>query len=75
MIFGQMLNEEQIQVNQIDQPGSDVDVYVSYMDENLRQKEEMIKTMRNRLDKFKQHLLEEERLSQLFEERNKLVSN
>ena len=74
-VFGQMLNEEQIQVNQIDQPGSDVDVYVSYMDENLRQKEEMIKTMRNRLDKFKQHLLEEERLSQLFEERNKLVSN
>jgi kinesin family protein 2/24 len=70
-VFVQMLNEEMAQVNLIDQPGSDVDVYVSYMDENLRQKEEMIKTMRTRLDKFKHHLLEEERLSQIFEERNK----
>jgi len=67
-VLGQMLSEEKIQVNLIDQPGSDVDVYVSYMDENLRQKEEMIKGMRMRLDRFKQHLLEEERLSQLFEE-------
>ena len=67
-VLSQMLSEEKLQVNLIDQPGSDVDVYVSYMDENLRQKEEMIKNMRTRLDRFKHHLREEERLSQLFEE-------
>jgi kinesin family protein 2/24 len=67
-VLVQMLNEEMAQVNLIDQPGSDVDVYVSYMDENLRQKEEMIKGMRARIDRFKEHLQEEERLSQLFED-------
>jgi kinesin family protein 2/24 len=71
-VFVQMLNEEMTQVNLIDQPGSDVDVYVSYMDENLRQKEELLKAMRTKLDRFKHHLLEEERMSQLFESNRQL---
>ena len=74
-VFVQMLNEEMAQVNLIDQPGSDVDVYVSYMDENLRQKEEMVKGMRARLDRFKHHLLEEERMSQLFEQHRATAEN
>ena len=65
-VYVQMLHEEMEQVNLIDQPGSDVDVYVSYMDENLRQKEEMLRSLRTRLDRFKHHLLEEERMSRLF---------
>ena len=68
-VFVQMLNEEMSQVNLIDQPGSDVDVYVAYMDENLRQKEEMISSMRSKLDNFKNHLLEEEKLSRIFDSR------
>jgi kinesin family protein 2/24 len=68
-VFVQMLNEEMAQVNLIDQPGSDVDVYVAYMDENLRQKEEMISSMRSKLDNFKNHLLEEEKLSRIFDSR------
>lgn len=66
-VFVQMLNEETAQVNLIDQPGSDVDMYVAYMDENLRQKEEIVSTLRNRLEKFKTHLMEEERMSRLFD--------
>jgi kinesin family protein 2/24 len=72
-VFVQMLNEEMTQVNLIDQPGSDVDVYVSYMEENLRQKEELIRTMRSRLETFKHHLLEEEKMSQLFEQQTTTV--
>ena len=70
----EMLNEEMAQVNLIDQPGSDVDVYVAYMDENLRQKETLLTTMRSKLDRFKHHLLEEERMSLLFE-RNRRALN
>jgi kinesin family protein 2/24 len=66
-VLVQMMNEEMAQVDLIDQPGSDVDVYVSYMDENLKQKETMINSLRSKLDKFKKHLIEEERLSRLFE--------
>jgi kinesin family protein 2/24 len=66
-VFVQMLNEEAAQVNLIDQPGSDVDMYVAYMDENLRQKEEIVSTLRNRLEMFKTHLMEEERMSRLFD--------
>ena len=73
-VFVEMLNEEMAQVNLIDQPGSDVDVYVAYMDENLRQKETLLTTMRSKLDRFKHHLLEEERMSLLFE-RNRRALN
>lgn len=61
--FVQMLNEEMKQVNLIDQPGSDVDSYVRYMDENLASKEMLILNLRNQLAKFKQHLKQEEILS------------
>jgi len=71
-VFVQMLNEEMAQVNLIDQPGSDVDMYVAYMDENLRQKEEIVSTLRLRLDRFKEHLIEEERMSRLFEAKQRL---
>jgi hypothetical protein len=40
---------------------------VAYMDENLRQKEEIVSTLRNRLEMFKTHLMEEERMSRLFD--------
>jgi kinesin family protein 2/24 len=66
-VFVQMLTEETAQVNLIDQPGSDVDMYVAYMDENLKQKEEIVSALRNRLEKFKTHLMEEERMSRLFD--------
>ena len=64
--FVHMLNEEMAQVNRIDQPGSDVDQYVAYMDGNLAEKERLVSGMRARLAKFKQHLQDEELLSRAF---------
>ena len=60
-----LLNEEMAQVNLIDQPGSDVDKYVKYMDSNLARKEKQIFLMRAKLNLFKEHLNEEESLSVL----------
>ena len=71
-VFVQMLNEEMAQVSLIDQPGSDVDMYVAYMDENLRQKEEIVSTLRDRLNRFKSHLVEEEKMSRLFDAQHRL---
>ena len=67
--FSVMLNEEWKQVDQIDQPGSDVDAYVAYMDENLNEKETMIRALRTKLDRFKNQLDREEKLSRLFQDK------
>ncbi len=64
-----MLHEECQQVDLIDQPGSDVDAYVAYMDENLNEKESMIRTLRTKLDRFKNQLDREEKLSRLFQDK------
>ena len=56
------------QINRIDQPGSDVDVYVSYMSENLATKQKLIDSLRDQLLSFQNHLREEERLSRVFQQ-------
>jgi len=64
-----MMNEEMNHVDQIDQPGSDVDAYVAFMDENLNEKEEMIRDLRSKLNRFKSQLDREEKLSRLFQDK------
>jgi kinesin family protein 2/24 len=58
--FGEMINREISEVNRIDQPGSDVDVYVEFLDENLKVKELILGELRTKLDRFRNHLEEEE---------------
>jgi kinesin family protein 2/24 len=67
--FSDMINREMVEVDRINQPGSDVDVYVKFLDENLKIKETIVKDLRGKLDVFKSHLKEEENLSRVFQDR------
>ena len=64
-----MINEEMKHIDRIDQPGSDVDAYVAFMDENLNEKEKMVRDLRLKLDRFKSQLDREEKLSRLFQDK------
>ena len=70
-----MLTDEAKQVDLIDRPGSDVDAYVAYLDENLFEKETIVRELRTKLDAFKDQLNREEKLSRMFQDKtNKLNS-
>lgn len=55
-------------LHEVDKPGSDVDDYVTQLDEILAHKVDIISNLRNRLQNFKTHLKEEEVLSKKFYE-------
>ncbi len=63
------MNEEMNQIDRINLPGSDVDAYVAFMDENLNEKEQMIRQLRIELNKFKHLLDREEKLSRMFQDK------
>ena len=50
-------------LNEVDKPGSDVDVYADNLEAILTHKIEIISLLRDRMRRFKRHLREEEALS------------
>ena len=62
----QSLQDEMHQLDSIDQPGSDVDAYVEFLDRVLKQKSAALASLKERLDAFKLQLKEEERISRKF---------
>jgi len=51
-------------INEVDKPGSDIDIYVGKLDKVLEEKENRIKDLRNKLVKFSSMLKKEEMISQ-----------
>jgi kinesin family protein 2/24 len=57
-------------LNDVDQPGSAIEAYVTNLDMILVRKTQAIRTLRNKLATFQQHLREEEILSKSFKKKN-----
>lgn len=55
-------------LHEVDKPGSDVEVYVSSLDQILYHKMELITVLRQRLLTFHKHLKTEENLSKLYQQ-------
>ena len=53
-------------LHDVDKPGSDIDSYVNSLDNLLNKKLELINAMKPRITSFKEHLKEEESLSNQF---------
>ena len=51
-------------INEVDKPGSDIDIYVGHLDKILEEKENRIKELRAKLSKFNVMLKKEEMISQ-----------
>jgi len=62
----ELVKQEMILINEVDKPGSDIDIYVSSLDKLLKEKEEKIQGTRSRLKDFNNLLRDEEYLSQLY---------
>lgn len=61
-------------LNEIDRPGSDVDMYVDSLDAILAHKMDIISVLRNRIGSFKDHLKEEELMTKKFyQQRNEFI--
>ena len=59
----ELMKQEMELLNDVDQPQSTIDKYVTSLDCILVRKIQAIKSLRNKLAEFKQHLREEEILS------------
>lgn len=58
-----MVRREMALLTEVDQPGSAIDQYVDRLDQILRQKMDGILELKNKLDRFKEHLKQEEIMS------------
>jgi len=63
----ELMKQEMELLNDVDQPQSTIDKYVTSLDCILVRKIQAIKSLRNKLAEFKQHLREEEILSRSFQ--------
>ncbi|KAF4657698.1 Kinesin-like protein kif24 [Perkinsus chesapeaki] len=63
-----LVHQEMAEISTIDQPGSDIDQYVNFLNDNLERKQRLIEELRTRLARFQAHLREEEALSRRFHE-------
>merc|ERR1712060_334399 len=63
----ELIKEEMLHLNNVDRPGSDVDAYVTGLDNILKQKTKFISDIRQRVDTFKEHLQQEDSLSKKFQ--------
>ncbi|KAF4717221.1 Kinesin-like protein kif24 [Perkinsus olseni] len=63
-----LVHQEMAEISRIDQPGSDIDQYVNFLNDNLEKKQRLIDEIRARLTRFQAHLREEEALSRRFHE-------
>jgi len=62
----EIVKQEMTLINDVDKPGSDIDMYVKSLDKILQEKEERIRKVREKLFKFNKILREEEFLSQKY---------
>ena len=69
-----IVKEEMQLLNEVDKPGSDVEVYVKGLDRVLLKKMQIISDVRERLLSFYSHLKTEEHMSKLYE-RNQEEAN
>jgi hypothetical protein len=60
-------------INQVEKPGSDIEIYVNSMEKIFNQQLERINHMKNRLINFKSLLKEEEEISQKFIRLNEMM--
>ena len=66
-----MIKHEMSMLTEVDQPGSDVDHYAQELDKILSLKEDMIRSLREKVRSFNTHLREEEEMSKFFNELQK----
>mmetsp|Transcript_21370 Transcript_21370/g.46407 ORF Transcript_21370/g.46407 Transcript_21370/m.46407 type:complete len:187 (-) Transcript_21370:159-719(-) len=64
----ELIKEEMLHLNNVDRPGSDVDAYVTGLDQILAKKADYIGSIQKRLDVFKEHLQQEDALSKKFQQ-------
>ena len=69
-----IVKEEMTLLNEVDKPGSDVEVYARGLDRILLKKIQIISDLREKLLNFYSHLKTEEHMSKLYE-RNQELSN
>lgn len=69
-----IVKEEMTLLNEVDQPGSDVEVYARGLDNILLRKIQIMTDLRERLLSFYSHLKTEERISKLYERNQKLAA-
>lgn len=69
-----IVKEEMTLLNEVDKPGSDVEVYAKGLDKILLKKIQIISEIRERLLNFYSHLKTEEHMSKLYE-RNQEMAN
>lgn len=62
-------------INDVDQPGSDMESYINNLETSYNRQMEKINFMKTRLMNFKQLLKEEELLSQKFVKANEMWNN
>ena len=62
-----IVKEEMTLLNEVDKPGSDVEVYAKGLDKILLKKIQIISEIRERLLNFYSHLKTEEHMSKLYE--------
>eukprot|EP00762_Andalucia_godoyi_P005031 ANDGO_01444.mRNA.1 Kinesin-13A len=65
-IIMELMRTEMKLLNDVDQPGSAIDEYVTNLEQVLDRKLEVIQTLKTRLTEFQKHLREEEMLSRSF---------
>lgn len=64
-----LVKEEMVYINHVDRPGSDVDAYVAGLDHILNLKTQYVDEIRKKVNRFQDHLREEDALSKKFQER------
>lgn len=62
-----LVKQEMVLLNEVDKPGSDVEEYVTNLDQMLLKKMQMIQEIRDQLVTFHKHLKTEESLSKLYQ--------
>eukprot|EP00392_Amoebophrya_sp_AT5.2_P007941 g7960.t1 len=72
-----LVKEEMVYINHVDRPGSDVDAYVAGLEHILNLKTQYIEVedIRSKVQRFQEHLREEDALSKKFQERKMHLRN
>ena len=70
-----IVKEEMTLLNEVDKPGSDVEVYARGLDRVLLKKMQIISDLREKLLNFYSHLKTEEHMSKLYERNQEIAAS
>lgn len=70
-----VVKDEMTLLNEVDKPGSDVEVYIRGLDRVLLKKMQIISDLREKLLTFYSHLKTEESMSRLYERNQELAQH